>query len=176
MEGVGAIWRDYADGTLEGDDEVAVLHGPAESNWLSLSEALVNVRATLAAAEAAGVLDAAAAAAILRAAQALFYKERRWKAILAASEDVEPAVLARLADWLPAGRVDRKREDARLLLERVQALLTEEPSPADETPPFEHTQIWDEIAGGGRGRCRGPADRTARGRGSARSGALSATS
>ena len=147
MEGVGAIWRDYASGTLEGDDEVAVLHGPAESDWLSLSAALVNVRATLAAAGVAGVLDAAAAAAILRAAQALFYKERRWKTILAASEDVEPAVLARLADWLPAGRVDRKREDAALLLERVQDLLKEEPSPADETPPFEHTQIWDEIAG-----------------------------
>jgi hypothetical protein len=147
MEGVGAIWRDYASGTLEGDDEVAVLHGPAESDWLSLSAALVNVRATLAAAGVAGVLDAAAAAALLRAAQALFYKERRWKTILAASEDVEPAVLARLADWLPAGRVDRKREDAALLLERVQDLLKEEPSPADETPPFEHTQIWDEIAG-----------------------------
>jgi hypothetical protein len=147
MEGVGAIWRDYASGTLEGDDEVAVLHGPAESDWLSLSESLVNVRATLAAAEAAGVLDSAAAAAILQAARTMFYKERRWKVILAASEDAEPAVLAGLANWLPAGRVDRKREDARLLLERVQALLREQPSPPDETPPFEHTQIWDEIAG-----------------------------
>ena len=150
--------------------------GPPSSDWLSLSEALVNVRATLAAAEAADILDTAAAAAILRAAKALFYKERRWKDILAASEDVEPAVLARLADWLAAGRVDRKREDAYLLLERVRALLTEEPSPADETSPFEHTQIWDEIAGEIGARCRGSADCTARGRGSARSGALSATS
>ena len=147
MEGVGAVWRAYADGILEGDDEVAVLHGPAELGWLSLSESLVNVRATLAAAETASVLDASAAAAVLRAAQALFYKERRWKEILAASDGVEPAVLERFADWLPAGRVDRKREDACLLLQRMRAILTEEPAPPEETPPFEHTQIWDEIAG-----------------------------
>ncbi len=146
MEGVGEIWRAYADGLLEADDEVAVLHGPAESGWLPLSEALVNVRATLRAAEAVGVLDSTDAAHVLAAAQALFYKERRWKEILAAARDADPAARQRLANWLPAGRVDRKRQDACLLLDRINALLAADPAPAPAAPPFEHTQIWDEIA------------------------------
>src|ERR1700687_1751155 len=55
MTGVGAIFEAYRDGLLEDDDEVAVAHGLAEDGYRPLSEAMVNIRATLAAAEAAGV-------------------------------------------------------------------------------------------------------------------------
>ena len=65
MEGVGEVFAAYRDGTLEEDDEVAVAHGLAETGYRPLSEAMVNIRATLAAAEAAGVLPAATRAAAL---------------------------------------------------------------------------------------------------------------
>ena len=52
MEGVGAIFAAYQSGALEDDDEVAVIHGPAESGFRPLSVALVNIRATLSAAAA----------------------------------------------------------------------------------------------------------------------------
>lgn len=46
------------------DDEVALLHGPEEAGFPPVIEAMINVRATLEAARAAGVLAAADAARI----------------------------------------------------------------------------------------------------------------
>ena len=34
MHGVGTIFEAYRDGTLEDDDEVALLHGPAEAGYI----------------------------------------------------------------------------------------------------------------------------------------------
>src|SRR4030095_14461617 len=45
MIGVGAIFRAYRRGIINDDAEVAVLHGPAELGYPSVSEGLVNVRA-----------------------------------------------------------------------------------------------------------------------------------
>ena len=47
MHGVGAIHRAYAEGALEDDDEVAVAHGGAEDGFRPLSDAMVDIRATL---------------------------------------------------------------------------------------------------------------------------------
>ena len=47
MVGAGTIYRAYRRGTLIDDAEVAVLHGPAELGYPSVTEALVNVRANL---------------------------------------------------------------------------------------------------------------------------------
>ena len=47
MQGVGRIFEAYRYGELEADDEVAVLHGPADLGFVAVTEALVNVRATL---------------------------------------------------------------------------------------------------------------------------------
>src|SRR6266446_11006066 len=48
MKGVGRIFEAFRDGILEDDDEVAVLHGPEELGYPPLTEAMVNIRATLA--------------------------------------------------------------------------------------------------------------------------------
>ena len=53
MRGVGRIFEAFRDGEVEDDDEVAVVHGPAELGYLVLSEPMFNIRATLARAEAA---------------------------------------------------------------------------------------------------------------------------
>ncbi|TMJ43028.1 MAG: hypothetical protein E6G89_02470 [Alphaproteobacteria bacterium] len=47
MCGIGEIFAAYVAGRLEDDDEVAVEHGPAEMNYITLSEPLVNIRATI---------------------------------------------------------------------------------------------------------------------------------
>ena len=44
MRGIGRIFEAYRAGELEDDDEVAVIHGPAETGYLALSEAMVNIR------------------------------------------------------------------------------------------------------------------------------------
>ena len=60
MIGVGAVFESYRDGVLTDDDEVAVRLGPVETGYRPLSDAMVNIRATLHAAEAAGVLTSGA--------------------------------------------------------------------------------------------------------------------
>ena len=57
MEGVGAVFDLYRDGILVDDDEVAVAHGPAETGFVSASEAMVNIRQTLRKAERLGVIS-----------------------------------------------------------------------------------------------------------------------
>ena len=59
MRGVGRIFEWFRDGVLEDDDEVAVVHGPAELGFAGASEPMVNVRATLARAVAEGVITPA---------------------------------------------------------------------------------------------------------------------
>ena len=139
MRGVGRIFEGYRDGALEADDEVAVLHGPAEAGFAAVSEALVNVRATLAAAEAAAVLDRAQAEAALGAARAIHYRDRTWRAVL---ERLGPAADP-LRAWLLAGRVDRKRLDALELLEAAQAFLDRDPPPFTAQFAFAWTDPWD---------------------------------
>ena len=80
MVGVGDIYAAYRDGAIEDDDEVAIAHGTAETGYRELSDAMVNIRATLAAADDAGILSGATAREIEAAAKALFYPQRTYAA------------------------------------------------------------------------------------------------
>src|SRR5271165_6685341 len=76
MVGVGRIFAAYRDGTLTDDDEVAVLHGPEELGYPSVTEAMVNIRATLDKAVAETVIDQALGDRLTEIGKSLFYKER----------------------------------------------------------------------------------------------------
>lgn len=121
MIGVGEIFAAYADGRLTADDEVAVLHGPAERGYPSMSEAMVNVRAALALAETRGVISAATAAALTALAKAQFYRDRSWETVLAAGQKtgLPSGELAALTALLTTERPDAKAADARALLHHL---------------------------------------------------------
>src|SRR5690348_4729362 len=57
MVGVGRIFEDFQNGTLEDDDEVTVAHLPQEAGYKKLSTAMANIRATVRAAVAARVIN-----------------------------------------------------------------------------------------------------------------------
>jgi hypothetical protein len=116
MIGIGAIYRAYADGRLTGDDEVALVHGPAEWDWRPLSVPLVDVRATLCRALRTRVFTPAAVREILRAARALHYVDRTWTEI-AAGAALDDAESARLIDWAGRHAVAQKKEDGRACVE-----------------------------------------------------------
>lgn len=147
MRGVGRVFAAYRDGELEDDDEVAVLHAPAEGRFEALSEALVNVRATLGRAAAEGLLAAAEADAVLSFAKSLHFPQRTWEGMLApgAGHGVGAEALNAVRGWLPGGRVDRKREDARALLRELQAFVASEPPPFEASFHFEHTEAWERL-------------------------------
>ncbi|HEU0116897.1 MAG TPA: TfuA-like protein [Thermomicrobiales bacterium] len=137
MEGVGEIFAAFQSGALEDDDEVAVIHGPPESGFAPLSEAMVNIRATLTAAATAGVIAEATRASLVRLAKALHYPERSYPALLArATAAGMPAPeIAALRRWLLANRIDRKRDDALAML----GVMRER---ADTAPQPKRTSFW----------------------------------
>jgi hypothetical protein len=122
MVGIGRVFAAYHDGILTDDDEVAVLHGPEELGYPPVSEAMVNIRATLSKAAENGVLGRLPAADLAEIGKTLFYKERSWAAILeiAAGRGLS---LGNFRAWLERGRVDQKRDDALEMLAVIQAHL-----------------------------------------------------
>ncbi|MDA9981622.1 TfuA domain-containing protein [Gammaproteobacteria bacterium] len=147
MRGVGRIFEDYRDGILEDDDEVAVLHGPAETGFKLLSEPMVNIRATLDRAVAEGVINARTSRQICNFVKGLFYQQRTWGTLFDQDSDsVLPiAECTALRDWLPAGTVDLKRSDAECMLLEMEALLQSDPEPVQVHYHFEWTHFWDEV-------------------------------
>jgi hypothetical protein len=143
MRGVGRIFEAFRDGVLEDDDEVAVVHGPAETGFLAASEPMVNIRATLARAATAGVLSAEASASAESFAKALFFPQRTWPAILAGALMSDEARAA-LRAWLPQGRVDQKREDALEMLAAMRETLAR-PDLPQASFRFEWTNFWDAL-------------------------------
>ena len=139
MRGVGRIFEAYRDGELTGDDEVAVLHGPGEIGYLTVTEPMVNIRATLALAVESGVLAEPARARLEALAKAQFYQERTWETVLAGAGDDH---LSAFRDWLPRGKVDRKRADALAMVDAMTRFLEADPPPLSVSYSFEETETW----------------------------------
>jgi hypothetical protein len=148
MIGVGRIFEAYRDGELEDDDEVAVIHGPPETGYVALSEAMVNIRRTLFEAEHAGVIAAPSRDALGRLAKDLFYHDRTFERLLEVAHELLPAAeVEALGAWLPQGCVDQKRADALAMLEAIRALLANEPPPMRVDYTLEWTEVWDDVTG-----------------------------
>lgn len=76
MLGVGRVFEAFENGTLDGDDEVALLHAPAENGYRPLTLALVEVRFALERLVDSGVVPAGSAGRLLGALKALPFTER----------------------------------------------------------------------------------------------------
>jgi hypothetical protein len=120
MIGVGAIFERYVSGAMVDDADVAQIHAPAELDYLPLTEALVNVEETLRSLAASRRLAATVAADLLRLARTIFFKSLTYEALFDRSS-LSRQEVARLLGLLPAHRVDLKRQDARLLIGRMQS-------------------------------------------------------
>jgi hypothetical protein len=147
MIGVGAIYRDFRDGVLTDDDEVALIHAPRDQGYLPLTEAMVDIRATLVAAAAAKIVSKRTAARLTAIAKELFYKDRTWKLVgrIGAREGLSRAQLSKLKAWLPENRVEQKRLDARAMLRTMRRDLM---SPRLRRKPqfeFQNTGHWQGV-------------------------------
>jgi hypothetical protein len=147
MVGAGVIYRAYRRGVLIDDAEVAVLHGPAELGYPSVTEALVNVRANLSRARARGVLSTEVRRLVLRSAASVYYKDRSWERILQAaiSNGMAAEEAARLKDWLKKDSVDFKRRDAGSLIRLVKTREQTFDQPLRVSYAFEDTTFWRDL-------------------------------
>ena len=139
MVGVGAVFRAYVSGEIDGDDEVAVGQEPG-GRYRSLTWPLVNVRQVLRIAADEGAADARLAAELLEALRAVYYAQRSTAAVLAVcgrqgAAQVGVWLRERLARDEHFG--DLKRLDA---LEAVDAAVSGHiPQPPGHVP----ARVWD---------------------------------
>lgn len=131
MHGVGAIFEAFRNGLLDRDDEVSVSHAGADYGYRPMSVAMVNIRATLAAAVSQDVIDSTVHDALRTGAAGMFYPDRHWLAILerGAADGCDADQLAALSHWLPVGAVDQKALDARSMLRVMNEFLASDPPP-----------------------------------------------
>jgi hypothetical protein len=147
MVGVGRIYVDFAQGRLEDDDEVAIAHADAELDYRTLSDAMVNIRASLTAARDAGVIDVELTTTLIALAKQTFYPRRSYEGLLktARARGLPACDLERLARWLGENRVDQKRLDALQLLRTLRERMAEAPAPLAVSYRFQHTDAWEQV-------------------------------
>ena len=147
MKGIGRIYEDFRDGILQDDDEVAVLHGPEELGYPPITEAMVNIRATLAAATRDGIVSRAAAMNLTAIAKQLFYKDRTYEAMLQSAVEFGMSAdeLIRLVGWLPHGHVDQKRRDAGAILDAIVAHTSAGTPPLRVSYELADTVAWQAV-------------------------------
>lgn len=147
MVGVGQIFELFRDGILEDDDEVALQHGPKELNYAPLSEPLVNIRATLKRATEEELIEKPTAFRLIQLAKDRFYPERNWENLFedALQQGVDGYILEHLQNWLTAGAVDQKRDDALAMLYAIKRCSDTQDSNAYKQFEFQHTVMWEEL-------------------------------
>lgn len=147
MRGVGRIFEAYRDGRYEDDDEVAVLHAPADAGFLTLSEPMANIRATLELATDQGIIERDEAGLMASLSKKKFYQERRWPDLLnlAERDGFGGVRLQAFKTWLAENRVDRKALDALEMLDVIAGCLAENQTAPAAGYHFEWTEMWDEV-------------------------------
>jgi hypothetical protein len=146
--GVGCIYRWYRDGVVTGDDEVALRHGGADSDFRPLSVPLVNIRASAARAVSEGHLDNVFADRLIDIARSLYYPERLVPLILqrCRESDFPPEQLRAAECALTTDYVDLKRADAREMLLAIASVL--DGSAQIPTPPafqFNRSSVFETL-------------------------------
>jgi hypothetical protein len=151
MRGVGRIFEAYSTGVFEpyedevfeDEDEVAIIHAPGGATYLAASEAMVNIRSTLAAAAGAGIISADTRNRLVHIAKQLIYPERSWEAILTSGTRGLPGCeIESLRTWLPGGHINQKRDDALAMLAAMREFLAADPAPARVTFVFQRSEMW----------------------------------
>lgn len=160
MRGVGEIFKDFRDGNLEDDDEVAVLHGPAELGYPLLSLAMVNARHSINAAAEASIISQPVAASLVELAKSLFYQERQWTQVLALAQasGIDANAISAFESWLADNEQDIKLQDARAMLTELGELMQSSAEPFYCDYAFSWTVMWDSVFTGDTGQAPVKAD------------------
>lgn len=146
MVGIGTVFNWYRDGTVNADDEVALLHGSGDSGYASLSLPLVNVRASAANAVTIGSLGSEFSDRLIEIARGIYYPERHAHTLVEACgvAGFPPDQLQAMEAALTTGYVDVKRSDAVLLLETVRDVLAGiVPRPAPVEFSFARSSVFE---------------------------------
>jgi hypothetical protein len=147
MKGIGAVYEAFHSGELEDDDEVTVAHGDQSTGYRSTSEAMVNIRATLRAAEQSGVVTPDVRERLVSLAKNLFYPDRSYPRLFecAREEGLPASALEALQAFVRTNRVDQKRADGLAMLQALRECCERGEPPPPVKFSFAHTEAWDQV-------------------------------
>jgi hypothetical protein len=147
MKGVGWIFNAFERSWLEDDDEVALIHGTAETGYQNLSEPMVNLRRTIESAVEEKIISSPTADLFLSIAKRLFYPDRIYANLLNQTREAgaAPDEIEALQTWLPTGRIDQKRLDAIEMLRVMKDFLSYPTQPMQVSYSFNHTDLWEQV-------------------------------
>jgi hypothetical protein len=144
MQGVGRIFQDFKDGTLAADDEVAVAYERGPDGYRAISEAMVNIRASLLAARQEKIISVDTCQLLTTIARDFFYSDRNWPGLLIAGKGngIGPGELDALDRWLPGNKRDQKADDAIAMLRKVRDFHATNPGPLKVSWTTADTAFW----------------------------------
>lgn len=141
---IGEIAAAFLTGELEGDDEVALVHADATDGYRPLSDAMVEIRATILAAAAIGLLSFDDANRLIDGQKRRWFVERSLAAAeLEAREQFgwSEEQSAAFGAFIRSDRVDQKSRDAREAL-RALVALPAGPMPESQRPPMPSSTVY----------------------------------
>lgn len=119
MEGIGVVQQMVASGEVD-DDDVALVHAPAEFDYRAFSRPLVNLRCSVAHSVADNIVSRAFGEALVAAQKRRFYPDRTTETLTQDALEVDPVSGADFISWLAEHGVDQKRLDALDLLDAAK--------------------------------------------------------
>ncbi|ANK89513.1 MULTISPECIES: TfuA-like protein [unclassified Rhizobium] len=139
MVGLGSIFKDYDSGRLLDDEAVALVHAPQALGWLPLSVPWVDFEPTIDALYACGEISTGERKKLLLSGRFLHFSERTYARVVDECHFRKPRRDHLLAA-LRKNRVERKRDDARLVLEWLHR---DEFAPVNRDWRFAATSHWE---------------------------------
>jgi hypothetical protein len=141
MLGFGEVFAKFVSGELTDDDEVAVVHGPAESGWIQMSDAMVDIRAIVETAISQDIVSQEEGFRVIDHAKQTYFKIRSLAvSIRTALADIRsPEAIDAAANWCQTNAFSLKRRDCMLLLQNLPAVLKDAKDALHRAPPLVST-------------------------------------
>ena len=144
MIGVGEVFLQYASATIAGDDEVALLHGPLQLNYQTITIPLINLRVT-----ADHLSDCYPGLQIklsnfIAAAERISFRDRTWEHLdqVARHSDSISTEKENISELVRKHYIDQKRVDA---VESLHIVRGKKPRPTRQSPHYSIPPSFHEI-------------------------------
>ena len=120
MVGIGTVYQYYRDGTIESDDDVAIVFDPITHELLA--EALVSMSYNFQVAENKGIITSNDYKVLYETAKNIFYPHRTYQRVFNESS-LEKNKITELGTFLDKHGIDIKAEDAKKALKYIKGLI-----------------------------------------------------
>jgi hypothetical protein len=147
MIGIGRVFEWYRDGVLTADDEVAVVHGPPDTGYRVLCDAMVDIRDACMAAVTDSILPAEVADWLVAIGKKIPYQDRSYRAVAqrAQTEGIDRTLVEHWLMYVARRGPGCKQRDAEALLRTIHDFLAISPRPKQVSYRVESTVFLEQL-------------------------------